>query len=220
MKDFTFREIWLPLDVNGDEEARTLNGGTPMIYKGAEVMFRIGLFDVLPVNSDNPGTFRNHANLVAFLLKIRSGSYAGSLQLDSSAGGDLSFDPTVTEAQFLNKQKAPISVYLPGSITGITAGELYMTFTGLTSESAQPDAFGRARVTVTDIGIGTVSSAPAAGVQVVTTDMFRAALNGCVKYGKNPAGKSFTLVSPNGQKGRNYSVDDKGTAGAKLETYS
>jgi hypothetical protein len=218
MKNFVYREVWLPLEVNGDEEASTLKGAVPLIYKGAEVMFRIALFDRLPVDEDDPGELRDISNLVAFVLKVRSTSYAGTELLDSTAG-TVTFDPTVTAAQFHAMEKAPISVYLPKAITAITAGQQYVTFAGMTSEAAQDDGFGRCRVNVVDIGLGGASSAPAAGVEYVTSDMFRAAVQGFVKYGRNPAGKTVTFVSRSGRKGRVVGCDDNGNSINAPESY-
>jgi hypothetical protein len=217
VKDFVFREVWMPIDVNGDGEASTKDGNTPLIYKGAEVMFRLALFDVMPVDEDEPGEFRNHANLVSLLLRIRSGSYAGTVLLDSSTG-TVSFDATATPAQFMAKEKAPISIHLPSAITGITAGDQYMVFSGVTSEGAEPDVFGRSRVSVLDVGIGG-GSVPEPAESFVTMADFRAALQGVVKYGKNPKGKTVTLVSRSGSKGRTMGCDDDGNAMSVKEVY-
>lgn len=213
MKNFTYREIWLPIDVNGDDEAKTLNGNAPLIYPGFEYMFRIGLYDRLPGASDDVGEFRNIASIVAFILRVRSGSYAGTLLIDTSdvtaiaAGARVDFDATATEQDFLNKTKAPVNVYLPKEVTapaGITAASShYMTFTGASIENAaQADAFGRARITVIDLGQGAAGAAPAAAAaDYVRSDIFQAAFNGVVKFGNNPRGRYPIILNEDGTYG-------------------
>jgi hypothetical protein len=210
MKDFNYRKIWIPIDVHG-EESFALNGRIGEIYKGAECMFCLGLFDSMPADESNPGEFLNHQAIVSFLLKIRSGSYAGTVLLDSSAGGDFACDPTVTELEFLRRQKAPITIKITDAMAAnLTAGELYMTFTGITGESAQKDGFGRGRLNVVDIGITLAGSAPAPAEQYATVAEMRAALANKVSFGRNPPGKTMTLVSRSGAKGRTIGVDDRG----------
>lgn len=210
MKNFTFREIWLQIDVNGDGEAVTLNGNPPLIYPGFEYMFRIGMYDRLPSGGDDVGEFRNIASIVAFILRVRSGSYAGTLLLDTSdptaiaAGARVDPNATATEQDFLNKAKAPMNVYLPKEVTeSITAAQHYMTFTGASIENAaQPDAFGRARLQVIDLGQGVVGAAPAAAAaDYVRSDIFRAAMNGKVSFGTNPRGLYPVIVNEDGSYG-------------------
>lgn len=221
MKDFAYREIWLPIDVNGDTDARALTGNSPMIYKGAECVFRLALYDRLPLSEENPGEFRNHQNIVAFLLSIKTGSYAGTEVLNTGWFDGLVLDAAATEAQFITKQRAPISIHVPGSYTAaLTAGEHYLTFSGRTNESTEPDGFGFGRVTVKDIGITTAAApAPEVAGSYITAEMFNAAIGQCVKFGKNPAGKTFTLVSRSGAFGRTHGCDDAGSSVDRKETY-
>jgi hypothetical protein len=221
MKNFTLREIWLPLDVNGDEEASTLNGAAPLIFPGFEYMFRIGIFDRMPAGEDDPGEFRNIASLVAFIMRVKQTSYAGTTLIDTSdgaaiaAGATVLFDPTCTEAEFVAKTKAPVNVYLPAAITnptGITSAEQqWVTFTGATVDAAaQPDAFGRCRLRVIDLGQGAASSPPAPATNYVTSDIFAAAMNGVVKFGVNPRGRYPILVNTDGSKGTTVRAGDNG----------
>jgi hypothetical protein len=219
MNDFVFRKIWLPIDVNGDAAVLNAAGRQALMYKGGEVMFCLALFNRLPAGED-AGEFLNHARIATFLLKIRQTNYTGTLLLDSSAGATVEIDPTVTEDQFKARTKAPIQIYCPSAITAIAAGTLYMTFIGATTDApAQPDPFGRGVITCEDIGIGAADSVAPAGAQAATTDMLNAIAQQCVKYGKNPAGKTFTLVSPNNTRGRKFGVSDDGKEIANLERY-
>lgn len=224
MSDFIQREIWIPINVNGDTDATALSGSPGLMFKGAETMFRLALFETMPQDVNNPGVFRNHANLISFLLKVRSGDYgaSGVLLLDSSSGATVTINATVTEAQFIAREAAPISIYCPSAITAITTtGQPhYLSFTGATSDTpAQPDGFGFGRLAVKDIGIGAADSVAPAAPIAVTSDMFNAALAACVKYGKNPAGKTWTGVGSAGLVGRTFGCDDDGNAMAVLETY-
>lgn len=219
MNDFVYRKIWLPIDVNGDDLVKTIQGSAPLMYKGGETMLCIALFNSMP-NSSSNGEFLNHALLASFFVKIRTGSHAGTAILDSTAGGDTEIDPTVTEAQFAARTKAPIQIYLPTLITAITAGSQYIQFIGATTDKpAQPDGFGRGLITVEDIGIGAADSVAPAADGAASMSVVNAALAQCVKYGKNPRGKTVTFVSPNAGKGRTIGCDDAGKQISNLETY-
>ena len=99
-------------------------------------------------------------------------------------------------------------------------GALLETLTGSTTDTpAQPDGFGRGHITCEDIGIGAADSVAPAGASAATTDMVNAALQQCLKYGKNPAGKSFSLTSPNGLKGRLKYTSDDGEDASELVNY-
>ena len=197
-----------------------MTGSPGRMFKGGEVMFRLALFDSLPVDSDNVGVFRNHANLATFLMKIRSGSYAGTLLMDSTSGATVTIKTTVTEQQFFDQQDAPISIYCPNAITAIAEGNQYMTFAGTTLDApAQIDGLGRGRIAVEDIGLGLADSVTPTGPAAVSSDVVNALFALCVKFGLNPAGKTATFVSPNSTVGRTIGCDDEGQQLSVLETY-
>ena len=77
----------------------------------------MALYDRLPVDENDPGEFRSHANLALVEFKIRSGSYAGTLLLNSSSGGFPDIRSTPVAEQFIIKKDAPISIRLPAAIT-------------------------------------------------------------------------------------------------------
>lgn len=213
MKTFTYREIWLPIDVNGNGEAVTSEGNAPLIYPGFEYMFRVALFDSLPTNAENPGVFRDVSSIVAFIMRWKQTSYAGTVLLDTSdptaiaAGAKVEFDRVATEADFVAKTKAPINIYLPKEVTnptGITsATQQWITFTGASIENAaQADPFGRARLQVIDLGEGATAAPPAAAAaDYVRSDIFRAAMQGKVSFGTNPRGLYPVLVNADGSYG-------------------
>lgn len=219
MKDILYRQVWIPLNVNGDQDCKTLDNNQPLIIKSAEVMFRIGLFNVMPINTDQPGEFYNHSNLTAFVMRINTADYAGTSLMDSSVGGTVVFDPTVTESQFLAKERAPISIYCPSAITGITAGPQFLVFKGITSESAEPDAFGWGKITIKDLGLAAAAPPAQDAASYVTLDLFRAAIANCVRFGKNPAGRTATFVAPLGKKGMTLGAADNGGLNTKQENY-
>lgn len=220
--DQLYHEIWIPILAGSRNELLTLEGDLPLLPKGAEVCFKLAIFDTPPVDTANPGTFRNHSSLASFLLKIRSGSYAGTLLLDSSSGADVApIDSTVQPADFLAKTKAPISIRCPTAITGIAAATQYMTFTGATNDApTQPDYFGRARIEVLDVGIGAAEAPPAPAEQYALRTYVDAALQNKVSFGKNPPAKYPIFVSPGGRFGRpGVPPDDKGNPIGNLERY-
>lgn len=220
MKDFVLREIWLPVDVNGSGEPLELAGGSPLIFKGAECMIRLALFDRMPRSQTEPGEFRNVSSIALFEFKIRSGSYAGTLLLNSTSGGFVDKDATCTETEFFNKSKAPINILLPAAITSIAAGNQYFTLTGQTVEKSDIDAFGRGRIVIEDIGIGAADSAVPASPTAPSKEYVDAVLAQCVKYGKNPRAKTATFVSRNGKHGRTIGCDDNGQQLSNRESYS
>lgn len=234
MTDAPFREIWLPLLKDGGDECMTLDRQQALTGKGAETMLRIGLFKSFgALSEDDPGEFYNIANIIAFILKISSASYAGGGDLlDTSSAPHIAacaaagllpveFLPDATETQFINRERAPINIYLPSSATAnLTAGTLYAVFTGATSDRAtQNDWWGYGRFISKDIGLGVVPVAPAQAELYVRSDVFQAADASNVKFGKNKPGRTATFVSRNGRKGRTLGCDDNGQGAGNLENY-
>jgi len=213
------RELWIPLDWSGDNEAITLQGTTGLIFKGGNAELMFAVYETMPQSQDAPGVFRNHSAITSFVFKIRSGSYAGTLLLDSNSGGTTSLNPNPPpdEEDFIERSAAPIRILLPYTITAITAGDHYFTFSAVLNNGEQFD--GRGRISVLDIGLGAVDSVAPASPTAATTDWVLGLINGCVKYGKNPSGKTATFVSPNGAFGRTKGADDDGNEMSVLETY-
>lgn len=218
MTPVTYREIWLALDaLNPGREVNDLAGAIAYMAKGGETMFRIALFKRLPVDENDPGEFMDHSTISSFLLNIRSTSYSGTLLLDSSSGAELSRNNTASEVNFVKRADAPISILCPPTITAIAAGTQYLICFGTTNASGTNKVpFGKGQITVDDIGLTASDSAPPAGPNNVTSDIVNALFNQCVKYGTNPKGKTFTLVSPSEIHARVYGVDDNGNDMADL----
>lgn len=202
----------MPIDVNGDNDARTLNGGTPLIPIGGEVMFRVALFDKLPAG-DDVGEFRNHALVVTAQAKIhlKAGQTIGGVLLDSAVDGTVALDPSVTETQFKSKQKAPISIYFSSAkIAGVAAGTHFIKFHGITSESVEADIFGWSDIAFKDVGTLTAGAPSAGNPAYVTQIDLAAVVASCVRFGKNPVGRMPIFVSPNGAAGVEVGSDNNG----------
>lgn len=205
------RTIWLPVLWEDDQDSVTLLGNNPLFYKGAELRFKIAIYVLKgALNTSSPGTFFDHSTLVAFIMKLYSSStYASGLLLDTSdaaflaAGVRVDFDATAQPTDFINRTKAPISIYLPANVmANVTPGTVYGALTGATSEAAgQPDGFGTFQAISKEIGLSTIAVAPTPGVEYVRTDVFQAALANKVSFGVNPRGRYPVIVNETGSYG-------------------
>jgi hypothetical protein len=229
MAQITARPVWLPILFEDANPSVTLLGNAPLIAKGAEARFYISIFEKFDQNTaSNPGTLIDISNFVAFILKVWATDYGtGTLLLDTSdaatiaAGAAVSFNPTATAAQFYSREAAQIQIYLPATVTAnVTAGDRYAVFTGATSEAAsQPDYFGRSLYNSLEVGLGTVAVPPSPTSEYVRSDVFQAAMNGVVRWGTNPPGRTFTVVSPSGAYGRTLGCSDESELITNLETF-
>lgn len=229
MSLFQSRDIWIPVEVNSREEQVTLQGDVPQFAKGAECRIFVSLFKSRGAGTTSePGEVFDSSNIASLIFKIWADGYgSGTLLLDSSdaaaitAGVRITADPTATAAEFLAKTKAQFVIYLPASVTAnVTASTRYGVFTGATSEAAaQPDYFGRCQVESLEVGLSTVATPPTPAELYVRADVFNAGLAQCVKWGRNEAGRTFVLVSPDGHSGRQHGTDDNGNPISNLEEY-
>jgi len=230
MTDYPLREIWMPVLVASRKGHLTLDGDMALFAIGAECQFRIALYKSF---NDGVGEFYNVANVIAMIFKIwQTGYGTGSLLLDTSdaayiaacnAVGMIPVDiqSTVTETEFVERKKAPITIYVPASATAnVTAGQRYGVLTGATNERpTQPDWFGNVDVEALQVGLGTVAAPPTPADLYVRADVHQAAYANTVKFGKNPPGRTATFVSRNTRKGRTLGCDDNGQGAGNLENY-
>jgi hypothetical protein len=233
--DYPLRKIWLPVEPEAETEFLTLQGRIAAHAKGAEFQVGISLFKTRGSGTPaDAGELFSIANLIAFIWKIYTAGYgSGTPVLDTSdaayiaactAAGALpvEFDANASAADFINRTRAQITIYVPASASAnVTAGQNYGVFTGATSERpTQPDWFGNHRVESKEVGLSTVATPPTPAELYVRSDVYQADMANRPRFGKNPAGKTITLVSRSGRKGRNLGCDDNGQGPGNLETYS
>lgn len=91
----------------------------------------------------------------------------------------------------------------------VADGDYEVTVFGFTQKGRE--VFGVSKLKMIDRKITDYIPAPVPGPQYATTADLRGFVEQCVKYGKNPAGKTFTLVSRNGLKGRKHGTNNDGS---------
>ena len=204
-------EIWLPIypDNVGTDTLKAATGQSAAMWRGAGVDFRLGFFDS-PAQGSSPAVLRDVSNILTVRLTVRTVQGGGTLLMDKTIN-QTAIDPTLTIADWNAKAKSHCTISFLGSETLVTAAKQYLAIFGSTSDdSTDSDGFGAGRIDIIDIGIAGADSPPPPGPTYATMDILAAALLQKVSYGKNPAGKTITLVSPGAAFGRTIGCDDNG----------
>lgn len=190
----------------------TTSGQGPKLYKGAGVDFAFAFFDEL-------GALMDISNIADLTLHVKTAGTPSGAPLILSTIGSEAINRTLTAAEWNAGTACHALFSILGSATGIAAATYDMTISGHTLDApGDPDVWGVAQVQVIDAGISNLTSPPVGDQPAVTLDQLTAMLSNFARYGRNPAGKTITLVSPAGTFGATHGANDDGSPQLDLET--
>lgn len=192
----------------------TQTGGEPRLFLGAGVDFEIGFFRL-------DDTLLDISNITDLTLHLKPKGHPSEAPVALKTISAAAMNPAMTLAQWADGSSAHAVISLLGSETAIPAGDYDVTISGHTLDDALDlDVFGVSVVRVLDAGISNLAAPPLGDDPAVTLAQLEALLANFVRFGKNPAGKTLTLVSPNGQRGVTVGCNDDGTMQTDLEDYT
>ena len=192
-----------PWDLETSFKAAT--GKNPFAAKSTDLAFRFFIKDEIAGDEDV-------SNVITFTVMVKAANQptSAALMLKSITGAQM--NPACTSDDFNNGVSEHARVAFTAAETGLNDGTYDITVWGITTTGTV--VFGESTFRIKDTGIDNTISPPPAGTS--WQDILNAGLASCVKYGTNPAGATWTQVSPDGQHSRTLGVDNDGNPTEEL----